>query len=483
MINAITGFLKKIVGSKYDKDIKETEPTVELIHEAYAKLQGISNDQLRSRTKELKEKVQVHLKEEQDKIDALRLKIDENPSLNIAEKEDIYNEIDALDEAIDAKVVEILDELLPEAFAVVKETARRFSENDFIEVTATEMDKSIAATRDSVVVEGDKVKWMSKWLAAGIEVEWDMIHYDVQLVGGIILHQGKIAEMQTGEGKTLVSTLPIYLNALSGRGVHLVTVNDYLAKRDSEWMGSIFEFHGLKVDCIDRHQPNSEERRQAYLADVTYGTNNEFGFDYLRDNMASRPEDLVQRKHNYAIVDEVDSVLIDDARTPLIISGPTPQGDKHEFNQLKPKIEKLVKAQRDFVNTVLVDAKRKLSANETTVSNKKELSKMHEDGGLALLRAFRGLPRNKALIKFLSEPGIRATLQKTENHYMQDNSKEMPKVDAELFFTIEEKTNGFELQDKGVELITDSSEDDNFFIMPDIGAEIAVLEKSDMDKS
>jgi len=482
MLDTITGFLKKFVGSKYDKDIKETEPIVEQIHAAYAGLQGLSNDQLRGRTNELKAKIQDYLKEEQEKIDTLRAKIEENPSLDIAQKEDIYNEIDTIDEIIDGKVVEVLDEILPDAFAVVKETAKRFHENDFIEVTATEMDKDIAATRDSVVIDGDKVKWMSKWLAAGVEISWDMVHYDVQLIGGIILHQGKIAEMQTGEGKTLVSTLPVYLNALTGRGVHLVTVNDYLAKRDSEWMGSIFEFHGLKVDCIDRHQPNSPQRRQAYLADVTYGTNNEFGFDYLRDNMANRPEDLVQRKHNYAIVDEVDSVLIDDARTPLIISGPTPQGDKHEFNQLKPKIEKLVKAQRDFVNTVLVDAKRKLAADSSTVSDKKELSKMHEEGGLALLRAFRGLPRNKALIKYLSEPGVKATLQKTENYYMQDNSKEMPKVDEELFFTIDEKTNGFELQDKGVELITDSSEDANFFIMPDIGAEIAVLEKSDMQK-
>ncbi len=311
------------------------------------------------------------MKEEQDQIDALRDKINDNPALGISEKEEIYNEIDRLDASIDEKVQEVLDEILPDAFAIVKETARRFHENDHLEVTANEMDQEIATSRDSVEIQGNSAFWSSTWLAAGAEILWDMVHYDVQLIGGIILHQGKIAEMQTGEGKTLVSTLPVFLNALSGRGVHLVTVNDYLAKRDSEWMGTIFEFHGLKVDCIDRHQPNSEARRQAYLADVTYGTNNEFGFDYLRDNMASRPEDLVQRKHNYAIVDEVDSVLIDDARTPLIISGPTPKGDVHEFNQLKPKIEKLVKAQRDYVNTVLVDAKRKLAADATTISDKK----------------------------------------------------------------------------------------------------------------
>jgi preprotein translocase subunit SecA len=473
MAGSILGFFKSLVGNKYDRDINEVKPLVAVINAEFAKLSSLSNDELRGKTAEFKQRIADKIKTEQSEIDAIKKKIEVDFSLTVDDKESMYATVDGNDEVIKDKISEALEEILPEAYAVVKETARRFTENGKIEVTATEMDGNIASERENVTIDGDKATWNAKWLAAGTEVNWDMIHYDVQLIGGTVLHRGKVAEMATGEGKTLVATLPVYLNALSGKGVHVITVNDYLAKRDSEWMGPMFEFHGLTVDCIDKHQPNSEERRQAYLADVTFGTNNEYGFDYLRDNMASTPEDLVQRKHNYAIVDEVDSVLIDDARTPLIISGPTPRGDIHEFIELKPKVERLIKAQRDFVNTVLVDAKKKLAES---VTDKKE----REKGALALLRAFRGLPRNKALIKFLSEPGIRAQLQKTENHYLQDNAKEMPIVDAELFFTIDEKVNSIELQEKGTELITDNSDDKDFFIMPDIGGSIAELEKSEL---
>lgn len=471
MIGTVTKFIKNLVGNKYERDINEISPVVEQVKEAHAALGSLSNDELRAKTISFKEKIAEHIKAEQSEIDQIKAKIAEDFSLSVDDKETMYGTIDKLEEEVQSKIDEVLDEILPEAFAVVKETAKRFTENEKIEVTASEMDRNIAAERDSVEINGDKALWHNSWLAAGGEVKWDMVHYDVQLIGGTVLHKGRIAEMATGEGKTLVATLPVYLNALSGKGVHVVTVNDYLAKRDSEWMGPIFEFHGLTVDCIDKHEPNSEERRQAYLADITFGTNNEYGFDYLRDNMASKVEDLVQRKHNYAIVDEVDSVLIDDARTPLIISGPTPRGDHHEFMQLKPKVERLVKAQRDYINAVLVDAKKKLADDNADKKTK-------EEGGIALLRAFRGLPRNKAIIKYLSEPGVRAMLQKTENFYLQDNAKEMPKVDAELFFTIDEKTNSIELQEKGIQLITDSTDDPDFFIMPDIGGTIAELEKS-----
>src|SRR5690606_3624415 len=353
--------------------------------------------------------------------------------------------------------------------------ARRFAQNESLEVTASQMDRDIAALKENVEINGDKAIHHNTWLAAGSEITWDMVHYDVQLIGGSVLHQGKIAEMMTGEGKTLVGTLPVYLNALAERGVHLVTVNDYLAKRDSEWMAPLFEFHGFTVDCIDKHQPNSPERRKAYLADITYGTNNEFGFDYLRDDMARSPEDLVQRKHHYAIVDEVDSVLIDDARTPLIISGPTPKGDKHEFHELKPRVEKLVAAQKTFVTNALAQAKKLLSP---AINDEKLSKEALEEGGMALLRAHRGLPKNKALIKFLSEHGIKAILQKTENFYMQEQNKNMPKVDAELFFVIDEKTNSVELTDKGIDLITGTGDDPNFFILPDIGSEVAKIDKN-----
>ncbi|HIA10790.1 MAG TPA: preprotein translocase subunit SecA, partial [Flavobacteriales bacterium] len=446
-------------------------PLVHLIHEAYTGIQGLSNDDLRAKTPELKQLVVDFIAEEKAEIANIKSRIGDDPDMEIEKKENLYQKVDALEKTIEEKTDEILLDILPEAFSVVKETAVRFNGNESIEVTANDFDRDLAASGDRIEIKGDKAIHLSTWMAGGNEVTWDMVHYDVQLIGGIILHQGKIAEMATGEGKTLVATLPIYLNALSGNGVHLVTVNDYLARRDSEWMGPIFEFHGLSVDCIDKHEPNSEERRIAYNADVTYGTNNEFGFDYLRDNMASSTEGLVQRKHNYAIVDEVDSVLIDDARTPLIISGPTPKGDQHEFHELKPRVEKLIQAQRKFVTQAISEAKRLFGEDEK-----------NKDGGLAIYRAFRGLPRNKALIKYLSEEGIKTQMQKTENYYMQDQSKEMHIVDEELFFVIDEKNNSIELTEKGIDLITDSGEDSSFFILPDVGGEIAEIEKSGMSE-
>lgn len=474
--------LKTFLGSKKDRDIKELSPIIEKVAVVYSQLSTISNDELRAKTTFFKEKINENTKEFNDKIVDLKKQIEENQNLSIAEKETIYTEVDALDKQILTAIEATLLEIQAEAFAVIKETSRRFAENKALEVTATELDKNLAAKKDNVEINGEKAIYHNSWLAAGTEVTWDMVHYDVQLIGGSVLHQGKIAEMMTGEGKTLVATLPVYLNALAGRGLHLVTVNDYLAKRDSEWMAPIFEFHGLKVDCIDKHEPNSPQRREAYLADITYGTNNEFGFDYLRDNMARSPEDLVQRKHHYAIVDEVDSVLIDDARTPLIISGPTPKGDIHEFHELKPRVEKLIAAQRAYVSTTLATAKKLLAP---AINDEKIDKKDLEEGGLALLRTHRGLPKNKALIKFLSEHGIKSILQKTENFYMQDQSKEMPKADAELYFVIDEKSNSVELTEKGVDLITGSGDDANFFILPDIGSEIAVIEKlniSDKEK-
>lgn len=467
--------LKTFLGSKTDRDLKELSPIVEKTNQFYQTLQTISGDELRAKTIEFKARISSKIKPDEDKIADLKSKIDNDASLSILDKENIYNQIDQLEKDILVKIEEVLTEIQPEAFAVVKETSRRFAENKTIEVTATQMDRDIAAKHNHVLIQGDKAIHHNTWLAAGNEVTWEMVHFDVQLIGGSVLHQGKIAEMATGEGKTLVGTLPVYLNALAGKGVHLVTVNDYLAKRDSEWMAPIFEFHGLTVDCIDKHQPNSPERRKAYLADITYGTNNEFGFDYLRDNMSRTPEDLVQRKHHYAIVDEVDSVLIDDARTPLIISGPTPKGDKHEFHELKPRVEKLVAAQKKFVTEALSEAKKLL----TPLINGEKISKEdQEKGGLALLRAHRGLPKNTALIKFLSEHGIKAVLQKTENYYMQDQNKEMPKADAALFFVVDEKSNAVELTEQGVDLITGSGDDPKFFVMPDIGSEVADIEKS-----
>jgi preprotein translocase subunit SecA len=466
MLDFITKKVSQIFGTKSDRDLKEITPILEQTIAEYAKLANISNDELRAKTTAFKKRITENSLTEQNKIEELLKQAEADDSIDIDKKEEIYKEIDELEKEIVKKNKDILNELLPEAFAVVKETARRFKENAIIEVTATEVDRKLAGKRKSIEIKGDKAYWSNTWIAAGNSVTWDMVHYDVQLIGGIVLHQGKIAEMGTGEGKTLVGTLPVYLNALSGRGVHIVTVNNYLAKRDSEWNGPLFEFHGMTVDCIDKHEPNSEERRQAYLADITFGTNNEFGFDYLRDNMARDPQDLVQRKHNYAIVDEVDSVLIDDARTPLIISGPTPRGDNQEFAPLKPRIERIVNAQKAFVNTALNDAKKFIEQGN------------EKDGGMALLRAHRGLPKNKALIKFLSEQGARTILQKTENFYLQDQSRDMHKVDAELYFVIDEKHNSIELTEKGLELISTSSEDAKFFILPDVGSQIAELEKS-----
>jgi preprotein translocase subunit SecA len=458
--------LSKLFGNKYDKDVKGIAPIVEEINKQYEKLIPLTNDELRSKTIDLKKQINDFVAAERKQIKALKEEAN-SKEVPAEKKEDLYKKIDDLEKTILKQIEEILNTILPTAFAVVKETSRRFTENEFLEVTASSNDKELAPKKDFVSVEGDKATYLTTWDAAGTEIKWDMIHYDVQLIGGIVLHEGKIAEMQTGEGKTLSATLPIYLNALTGLGVHLVTVNDYLAKRDAQWMGPLFQFHGMSIDCIDNHQPNSDARREAYLADITYGTNNEFGFDYLRDNMAKRPEDLVQRKLHYTIVDEVDSVLIDDARTPLIISGPTPQGDKHEYNEYKHKVDQLVNAQRKFVTTVISDAKKLLIEGDT------------EQGGLNLLRAFRGLPRNKALIKFLSEEGARTQLQKTENFYMQDQNKEMHKVDAELYFVIDEKSNSIELTEKGLELMTSSTENKDFFILPDVGGSIAEIDKSD----
>ena len=463
------GLLSKLFGSKSDRDIKQIQPLVEQIKAVYPQLAVLSNDELRAKTQTFKQTIASFLAD----IDAQLAEVKEQSEaldLSISQKTAIYESLDRLQKERDEQLEKVLMQILPEAFAVVKETARRFTEDKSIEVTATEFDRNLAARKPNVQIKGDKAIHQNTWLAAGTEVTWNMVHYDVQLIGGIVLHQGKISEMATGEGKTLVGTLPAYLNALAGQGVHIVTVNDYLARRDSEWNGPLFEFHGLSVDCIDKHQPNSEERRQAYLADITFGTNNEFGFDYLRDNMALNPEGLVQRKLHFAMVDEVDSVLIDDARTPLIISGPIPKGDEHEFHELKPRIERLVTAQKNYINTALNEAKKAITDGKTGP----------EEGGLALFRSYRGLPKNKALIKFLSEPGMKQVLTKTENYFMQDQGKEMPKADAELFFVIDEKNNQVELTEKGIELITSSGEDATFFVMPDVGTEIAELEKSNL---
>ena len=468
--NNMLDFFSKLFGSKSERDVKALMPIVEKVKAAYAKLDQLSNDELRAKTIEFKETIAAGLAGVDSEIQAIKTRTETELNMEVSEKVTLYTQLDKLEKDRNKELEDILLNILPEAFAVVKETARRFSANKTIEVTATQFDRELAAKKTNVLIKGDKAIHHNTWLAAGNEVTWNMVHYDVQLIGGIVLHQGKISEMATGEGKTLVATLPAYLNAIAGQGVHIVTVNDYLARRDSEWMGPLYEFHGLSVDCIDKHEPNSEERRQAYLADITFGTNNEFGFDYLRDNMTRSPEELVQRKLHYAMVDEVDSVLIDDARTPLIISGPIPRGDEHEFYELKPRIERLVNAQKAYVNTVLNEAKKAINEGNTGI----------EDGGLALLRAHRALPKNKALIKFLSEGANRQVLQKTENHYMQDQGKEMPKVDSELFFIIDEKNNSVELSEKGIELITASGEDPGFFVMPDVGTEIANIEKSNL---
>ncbi len=462
-MSILNSVIKLFVGDKQQKDLKILQPIVAKVKTYEASISSLSNDQLREKTAEFKTKIKSATQTFDDKIAALET---EAKTADIDSQENIYAEIDKLkDEAYEASE-KVLEEIMPEAFALVKETAKRFTVNTQIEVTATPFDRELSATREHITLEDDKAFWANSWDASGKEVTWDMIHYDVQLIGGSVLHQGKIAEMMTGEGKTLVSTLPVYLNALTGNGVHVVTVNDYLAKRDRAWMAPIFEFHGLSTDCVDFHPSNSEARRKAYNADITYGTNNEFGFDYLRDNMASSKKDLVQRAPNYAIIDEVDSVLIDDARTPLIISGPVPQGDRHEFNELKPLVADLVSQQSKYLVGVLAEAKKLIKEGDT------------KEGGFQLLRVFRGLPKNKALIKFLSQDGIKQVLQKTENYYMQDNNKLMPEVDAELWFTVEEKNNQIDLTDKGIAHLSKVTQNDTFFVLPDISVKVGEIDNS-----
>ena len=456
--------LKKLFGNKSTRDMKEIQPWVQKIKDAYPAIQQLDNDALRAKTLELKEYIKKSASEERRQIDELKKQVEQT---EIEEREPLFNRIDKLEKEVLDKYETALDEVLPDAFAIMKDTARRFAENAEIVVTATDFDRELAATKDFVRIEGDKAIYQNHWMAGGNEITWDMVHYDVQLFGGVVLHKGKIAEMATGEGKTLVATLPVFLNALTGNGVHVVTVNDYLSKRDSEWMGPLYQFHGLSVDCIDKHKPNSAERRKAYMADITFGTNNEFGFDYLRDNMARNPKDLVQRQHNYAIVDEVDSVLIDDARTPLIISGPVPKGDDQLFEQLKPYVEKLVNAQKTLATKLLADAKRLIPSE-----NKEE----QEQGWLSLFRTYKGLPKNKALIKFLSEPGIKSGMLKTEEVYMEQNNKRMHEATDYLYFVIDEKQNSVDLTDKGIDLITGDSEDASLFILPDIASQLSELE-------
>ncbi|MFT4612298.1 MAG: preprotein translocase subunit SecA [Glaciecola sp.] len=463
----LNSVLKVFVGDKSKQDVKALSPIVEQVKVFETALEQLSHDGLRAKTAEFKAKIAEACKPLQDNIDQLLKDAVETDDIDA--REDIYVEVDKINDDIYTVTEDVLTTLMPEAFAVVKETAKRFVHNTEIPVTASEFDRVVSGDNDYVTLNGDQAVWANSWDAAGKPITWDMIHYDVQLIGGTAMHQGKIAEMQTGEGKTLVATLSVYLNALAGKGVHLVTVNDYLAKRDSAWMAPIFQFHGMSIDCIDYHQPNSEARRKAYRADITYGTNNEFGFDYLRDNMANSPDDLVQRPHHYAIIDEVDSVLVDDARTPLIISGPIPQGDRHEFTELKPKVDDIASAQKKELVSVLAEAKKLIAAGDT------------KEGGFLLLRAYRGIPKNKALIKFLSEEGIKALLQKTENFYMQDNNREMPKVDAELYYVIEEKNNQVELTDKGVEYLSGKDNPD-FFVMPEIGMEISKIENKGLSK-
>ena len=466
-MSILNSILKTFVGDKTKKDLANIKPLVSQINQLQAQLETLSADALRAKTEALKQGIQDNRKAEDEQIQNLKEQLAQQKDIDA--RESLYQEIDGLEEQAYQSTKAFLDQILPEAFAIMKETARRFATQSQITVTATAMDHTLSQDKEYVKLQGDQAHWANSWDAAGKEVTWDMIHYDVQLIGGVVLHQGKIAEMQTGEGKTLVATLPVFLNALTGKGVHLVTVNDYLAKRDSAWMAPLFEFHGLRVDCIDKHQPNSPQRRNAYLADITYGTNNEFGFDYLRDNMAHTPEDLVQIKHHYAIVDEVDSVLVDDARTPLIISGPSPEGDRHEFDQLKPKVSSLVEHQRKLLTGVLAEAKKNIQEGNT------------QEGGIQLFRVYRGLPKNKALIKFLSEEGIKQLLQKTENHYMQDNNREMHVIDQELFFVIDEKTNQIELTEKGIESLSGDKEDKNFFVLPDIGAALAQIESKQLE--
>ena len=469
----MANFISKLFGSKSQRDLKEVRPFLDATLKIYPSIKELDNDQLRAKTIEFKELIQNAIRNEEEELASLHKRIEEEYDMPVDEKEQLYKRIDELEKTSYDKTQQILNDILPEAFAVVKETARRFAENEEVVVTANDHDRDLSARRESVNIDDDgKAHYKNTWMAGGNMIKWDMVHYDVQLIGGVVLHSGKIAEMATGEGKTLVATLPVYLNALPGKGVHVVTVNDYLAKRDSEWMGMLFEFHGLTVDCIDKHEPHSDARKAAYNADITYGTNNEFGFDYLRDNMSRNPDELVQRGHNYAIVDEVDSVLIDDARTPLIISGPTAKGEDQEFDRFKPVIEKLYNTQRMLVTTILADAKRDLGNNLD--------QKPDQPGAMALLRAYRGLPKNKALIKFLSETGVKTLLQKTENFYMQEQNKYMHIIDDELYFVVDEKQRTVELTDKGMDFLADMGEDRRFYQLPDVGAEIAELEKENL---
>lgn len=480
MLGALNTILKKIIGDKKEKDLEATQPLLKATKSAYDSISNASADDVRRMSSEMQARIQQHTQHLENEILGLNAKADGLALDALEEKENIYAEVDRVRKTINEEIEKVLLEILPEAFAVIKRTAEIFKSNEEIVVLANANDKEFATqtSKDYIRIEGEKAIWKNNWSAAGNRFTWDMVHYDVQLIGGIALHQGKVAEMATGEGKTLVATLPVFLNALANKGVHVVTVNDYLARRDSEWMGPLYEFHGLRVDCVDKHQPNSDARRNAYQAHITFGTNNEFGFDYLRDNMAVEASHLVQRKHHFAIIDEVDSVLIDEARTPLIISGPTTKGDQQEFDALKPKIQVLMNAQKAAVTDFLTDAKKKLQP-ESGTPNKEEL----QEGGLALLRAYRGLPRNKALIKFLSEEGIKAILLKTEGQYLQDNQREMPKADTELFFVIDEKNNQIELTDKGIHLMSKNMEDDRFFVLPDIGTEIATIEKNSASDS
>ena len=460
----INKLLSKFFGNKSSRDMKLIQPFVDKVKAVYPAIQALDNDALRAKTKELQAKVQHSADDLKDKIATLKGKIEETP---IEDRELVFNQIDKIEKEVLERFEVALNEVQPEVFAIVKDTARRFAENAEITVTANDFDRDLAATHDFVRIEGDKAIYQNHWIAGGNDTKWDMVHYDVQLFGGVVLHQGKIAEMATGEGKTLVATLPVFLNALTGNGVHVVTVNDYLAKRDSEWMGPLYMFHGLSVDCIDKHQPNSEARRRAYQADITFGTNNEFGFDYLRDNMAMSPRDLVQRRHNYAIVDEVDSVLIDDARTPLIISGPVPKGDDQLFEQYQPLVERLVEVQRKLATQYLTEAKQLIATGDKD---------KQEEGFLQLFRSHKALPKNNPLIKFLSETGIKAGMLKTEAIYMENNNRRMPEATDPLYFVVDEKLHSVDLTDKGNKWLADQVKDDQLFVLPDITSELSALE-------
>ena len=466
-MDIVSNIIKLFFGSKTDKDRKQIEPYVQKIKDIYPSIERLSNDELREHSAALMKQIADFIASDEAHIAEQKVKL-EHPDTTLAEKEKISKDIEQTTKRIDDKIEQKLDEILPEAFAIMKDTARRFTQNETVVVTANDFDRDLAAKKDFVTIEDDKAIYATHWVAAGNDLKWEMIHYDVQLFGGVVLHKGKIAEMATGEGKTLVATLPVFLNALARKGVHVVTVNDYLARRDSEWMGPMYEFHGLSVDCIDKHQPNSESRRKAYLADITFGTNNEYGFDYLRDNMASSPKDLVQRKHHFAIVDEVDSVLIDDARTPLIISGPVPKGDDQLFEQYRPSIEHLYNLQKNMVTALVAESRKLFSEGKV------------DAGGVLLYRAHKGLPKYKPIIKFLSEQGIKVQFQKTENIYMQDNNRRMPEITDELYFVIDEKLNSVELTDKGHEALSKYFNEDKFFVLPDIGSTIAELEKSEL---